>query len=97
MKQVITIPYSIGDTVYVLESTHLKNTNKYEWHIIEAIVECLHIGRKLKYNNYVTDTYLKCRATSIPWLLRPVPLDHAEKFIFEKYEDAERAIKNLNS
>ena len=93
MEQVLTIPFSIGEKVYIINELFNRGAKKYEWNVLEGIVECLHIGRKLSFHGYVTDSYLKARSTMTYSLISPIPLEKAKKYVFSTRDEADKMIK----
>ena len=84
----LNLPFSLGDRVFIIQEVRVKNPKRSEFHIREGIVESIHIGRKLKYGSYVTDSYVKVRSTLVYSLFPPIPLAHAQNYIFENYSEA---------
>ena len=93
MSTVLEIPFSLGEHVYIINEIWNRTTKKYEWNILEGVVESVHIGRKLKWHKYVSDSYIKCRSTLVNALFNPIPLEKANKYVFTDICEAEAKIK----
>lgn len=92
---VISVPFSIGDKVYIIQEIKMKKPKRVAYNVQEGRIESIHIGRKLIFNNFVSDSYVKVRSTLVNALFNPIPLEQAKNYIFENYFDAMKRLHEL--
>lgn len=93
---VISIPFSLGDKVYIIQEVRMKKPKRVEYNVQEGIVESIHIGRKLIFNRITTDSYVRVRSTLAHALFAPIPLEQVRNYIFENYFDAMKRLHELS-